>query len=185
MWVYRLHETPQGQPEVGLQLEAPMLIILIGNVNLYKPMAANLFMLRCFRGKVIFSRYLMTSSNGQWRGALMFSLICVWINGWVNNREAGDLRRHRAHNDVIVTWKCKPVQVHGSKPFYAEELSWQGHFLPIIAWRRLPLERHMLYCCHKCTITSVYWFVLYRDPIVCGQRYLSHVYSKLTWILHI
>ena len=25
-----------------------------------------------------------------------------WINGWVNNREAGDLRRHRAHFDVIV-----------------------------------------------------------------------------------
>ena len=24
------------------------------------------------------------------------------INGWVNNREAGDLRRHRAHYDVIV-----------------------------------------------------------------------------------
>ena len=20
-----------------------------------------------------------------------------WLNGWVNNREAGDLRRHRAH----------------------------------------------------------------------------------------
>ena len=30
--------------------------------------------------------------KGQWRGALMFSFICVWINGWVNNREAGDLR---------------------------------------------------------------------------------------------
>ena len=28
--------------------------------------------------------------KGQWRGALMFSLICAWINGWVNNREAGD-----------------------------------------------------------------------------------------------
>ena len=40
--------------------------------------------------------------KGQWRGALMFSLICVWINDWVNNREAGDLRRHRAHYDVIV-----------------------------------------------------------------------------------
>ena len=40
--------------------------------------------------------------KGQWRGALMFSLICVWINGWVNNGEAGDLRRHRAHYDVIV-----------------------------------------------------------------------------------
>ena len=40
--------------------------------------------------------------KGQWRGALMFSLICVWIKGWVNNREAGDLRRHRAQYDVIV-----------------------------------------------------------------------------------
>ena len=40
--------------------------------------------------------------KGQWRGALMFSLICVWINGWVNNREAGDLRRYRANYDVTV-----------------------------------------------------------------------------------
>ena len=40
--------------------------------------------------------------KGQWRGALMFSLICVWINGWVNIREAGDLRRVRAHYDVTV-----------------------------------------------------------------------------------
>ena len=36
--------------------------------------------------------------KGQWRGALMFSLICAWIN----NREAGDLRRHLAHSDVIL-----------------------------------------------------------------------------------
>ena len=40
--------------------------------------------------------------KGQRRGALMFSLICAWINDWVNNREGGDLRRHRAHHDVIV-----------------------------------------------------------------------------------
>ena len=38
----------------------------------------------------------------QWRGALMFSLICAWINGWVNNREAGDYRCHHAHYDVTV-----------------------------------------------------------------------------------
>ena len=41
--------------------------------------------------------------KGRWRGALMFSLICTWINRWVTNREVGDLRRHRAHYDVIVT----------------------------------------------------------------------------------
>ena len=40
--------------------------------------------------------------KGQWRGALMFSLICARINGWVNNREAGDLWRYRGHYDVIV-----------------------------------------------------------------------------------
>ena len=47
-------------------------------------------------------RSLVNSPHrGQWRGALIFSLICAWINGWVNNREAGDLS-HRAHYDVIV-----------------------------------------------------------------------------------
>ena len=40
--------------------------------------------------------------KGQWRGALMFSLICARINDWVNNREAGDLRRHRGHYDLSV-----------------------------------------------------------------------------------
>ena len=43
-----------------------------------------------------------TPHKDQWHGALMFSLICAWINGWANNREAGDLRRHRAHCDVTV-----------------------------------------------------------------------------------
>ena len=40
--------------------------------------------------------------KGQWRRALMFSLIYVWINDWVSNREAGDSWRNRAHYDVIV-----------------------------------------------------------------------------------
>ena len=40
--------------------------------------------------------------KGQWRGALMFCLICVWINGSVNNGEAGDLRCYRAHYDITV-----------------------------------------------------------------------------------
>ena len=40
--------------------------------------------------------------KGQWRGALMFSLICAWINAWVNTREAGDLRRHRAHYVIVM-----------------------------------------------------------------------------------
>ena len=46
--------------------------------------------------------------KGQWRGALMFSLICAWINRWVNNRETGDLRRHHVHYDVIIMAQCQP-----------------------------------------------------------------------------
>ena len=45
--------------------------------------------------------------TGQWRGALMFSLICAWINGWANSGEAGDLRNHRAHQNVTVMIICK------------------------------------------------------------------------------
>ena len=40
--------------------------------------------------------------KGQWHGTLMFSWICALMNGWVNNRETGDLRSHRAHYYVII-----------------------------------------------------------------------------------
>ena len=45
---------------------------------------------------------VISPHKGQWRGALMFTLICARINGWVNNGEAGDLRRNRPHHDAIV-----------------------------------------------------------------------------------
>ena len=58
----------------------------------------------------IIHRLSMNSPHkGQWRGSFMFSFICAWISGWVNNRDAGDLKRHRAHYYVIV--KC--VVYHG------------------------------------------------------------------------
>ena len=40
--------------------------------------------------------------KGQWLGALMFSLIFAWSNSWAKNREADDLRCHRAHYYVTV-----------------------------------------------------------------------------------
>ena len=45
--------------------------------------------------------------KGQWRGALMFSLICTWTNCCVNSRDAGDLRRHRPDYDVTVMVRIK------------------------------------------------------------------------------
>ena len=49
--------------------------------------------------------------KGQWRGALMFTLIYAWINDWVNNREAGGLRRYRGHYDVIVMMHMKRLVI--------------------------------------------------------------------------
>ena len=84
------------------------------------------------------SGFMMTSSNGNifpryrpsvrgihrspvisprkdlWRGALMF-IWSAWLNGWVNNREAGDLRRHRAHYDVTVMHNFHTVVVLGMR----------------------------------------------------------------------
>ena len=55
-----------------------------------------------------------STHKGQWRGALVFSWICTRIDGWVNNGEAGDLRRHRAHYDVnILTCSDKGLGPNG------------------------------------------------------------------------
>ena len=103
--------------------------------------------------------------KGQWRGALMFSLICTWINGWANNREAGDLRPHSAHYDVTVmrrhrptlllerlSWyQCKGVDVDPSYPNAAYMHAWIGSALVQIMACRLfgakPLSKPLLgYC---------------------------------------
>ena len=47
----------------------------------------------------------------QWRGVLMFSLICAWTNGCANNRDAGDLRKPRAHYDATVMLSTSGVCV--------------------------------------------------------------------------
>ena len=53
--------------------------------------------------------------KGQWHGALMLTLICAWINVWVNNREAGDLRRHRTRLYVTVMVMTSPFLMWGIK----------------------------------------------------------------------
>ena len=58
--------------------------------------------------------------KGQWRRALMFSLICVWVKGWINNQEAGDLRRYRTHYDVTVMPVFQLLAMTWLKPWALE-----------------------------------------------------------------
>ena len=80
--------------------------------------------------------------KGQWLGALMFSFICAWINGWVSNREAGDLRRHRAHYDVTV------MLLNDVLPFTMLSWTYICRLWPItwllIYWQFLPVVEHGL-----------------------------------------
>ena len=65
--------------------------------------------------------------KGQWRGAYMSSLICTWMNDWINNCEAGDLRRHRAHYGVTVMtqWKyTKPSALTSVVDNYVQGIWW-------------------------------------------------------------
>ena len=66
--------------------------------------------------------------KGQWRWAFMFSLICAWMNRWVNNREAGDLRRYLANYDVIVysTYHDVKLNMTEVKRTFAELCSMGG-----------------------------------------------------------
>ena len=65
--------------------------------------------------------------KGQLRRALMFSLIRAWINGRVNNRKAGDLRRNPAYYDVI-------------KMFLA--ISWEKVINPVLKIYCLPKKAY-------------------------------------------
>ena len=60
--------------------------------------------------------------KGQWRGALVFFFICVWVN----NRKAGDLRRYRAHYDIILMWTKYDIRCDNS-------VTWNEKQQPIIS----------------------------------------------------
>ena len=79
--------------------------------------------------------------KGHWPAAFMFSLICTWTNGWVNNQDAGDLRRHRAHCDVTIMYPMYPVSaVRYGAPFtntgyWLTVISaWVSNHMPRIVW---------------------------------------------------
>ena len=65
-----------------------------------------------------FPRYWPMCGEFSAHKALKCSLICAWTNGWVNNRAAGDLKRHRAHYDVTVMYdsSCEDLMSAAEAP---------------------------------------------------------------------
>ena len=122
-----------------------------------------------------------SSHKGQWRGALVFYLICKWINGWVNNREAGDLRRYRAHYDVtVMTWHW-----HGSPGIF-----WSQHHKDLYIFPRPPTLNSRVVIRKKTSEisdwNSVAWRLLTWQSQPLGDCYwlrksIRHVDWKHPW----
>ena len=124
-------------------------------------------------------RSLVNSPHkGQWRGALMFSLICVWINVWVNNCEAGDLRRHRGHNDVnVMHYRLSELGHIDDKILYSRHCD-----------KEWLIQFSLLKCLllHQFSIHELHMFsmMLIISPISYSRvRYVQHVFIGICIIL--
>ena len=134
--------------------------------------------------------------KGQWRGALMFSLICSRMNDWVNNREAGDLRRRRAHYDVTVmsraidNYFCNDFipGSHVAKHPTTAQLSCNVKNIVPIPY--LKLDEWKMKCQIEITIENL--FVEWRLLLICSlyhtaispQRIHVNMWQELCFICH-
>ena len=104
------------------------------------------------------------------------SLIRAWINGWVNNREAADLRCHQAHYDITAMWTiqqslCREPAGH-QWGFSSQRTSnvelW--YFSWLSAWP----------CCLKTDKSLVIWDAMPLEWRHCKWRFIGFLTTKLT-----
>ena len=112
----------------------------------------------------------------QWRGGLVFSLIGARINGWVNNGEASDLRRHRTHYDVNVmarTWKWMQIMYGhcvNTRHFTVNELLQLAELwvpVDLISWQRKFLNTRTIPIQIKICATNVLVYISYQVGMAC------------------
>ena len=102
--------------------------------------------------------------KSQWHGALMFSLNCVWINGWVNNCEAGDLGRYRSHYNVTVMSRHRTVLTIPSRRIcytvwsvtaciQSLEKVWRSDYWKFDIHQALPHHFFFRFCSYLCCLS--------------------------------
>ena len=105
--------------------------------------------------------------KSQWRGAFIYIYIlsAPWITGWVNNREAGDLRRHRAHYDVIMmTREIRTYWFDAEFDVVSHRRNNQNSFFEMVTvWRNLLVDG-----------------IIHKDPFQYSLRSSSSC-TKHTW----
>ena len=113
-----------------------------------------------------------SSHKCRWREALMFPFIYDWTNGRVNNRDAGDLRRHRAHYDVYVMVGV----IYGCPIFKWVAKTWlcdRGTIVTVmVGGRHVPLLKFMDSSLSHLTVGHTLWSVRQLESVT-NQRSCS------------
>ena len=131
--------------------------------------------------------------KGQWRGALVNSLICAWTNDWVNNRDAGDLRRNRAHYDITVM-HCSGLNIYllhwrlCTENHFTESLSAQNRNLVVKGYFKwITMIRRKCAACAKLWPDWIIWiYIRAKDPNVHFTRCISDSdrVPRLGWLMN-
>ena len=112
--------------------------------------------------------------KGQWRGALMFSLICAWTNSLVNTR--GYLRRHRAHYDVIVMVTALSFALPGGVLGGRSE---EGRLLQVLFTDYNPSARPVINSSKTATV-AIQFSLLHIKDLVSHPVFTQHE-GDVTW----
>ena len=117
----------------------------------------------------------------------MFSLICTRINGWVNSGVAGDLRRHRAHYDVIVM-TSENYFIEAGLIIYAS-MNWiiidsGGRFknaYELLNLRALKISMLYKICSFQC-MGKIFCVEFQRVPLKFHTKYHTHTLKDADFI---
>ena len=114
-----------------------------------------------------------------------FSLICAWIDGWVNNGEAGDLRRYRAYYDVIVMIWSKP---NGRCSYLSGLLQWHWGYheqtmkIGLIQWSHFKLLEFSIWrkiLGQTSTLCTAYFLFMAKQGLSQWEKTLHMCVTRL------
>ena len=94
-------------------------------------------------------------SQCQWRGASVFSLICAWVKVWVNNRDAGDLRRHHTHYDVTAIHIYIYIYIYNTTTSTVLEEAKNAYYLRFISIIKKKFLKHMYASYYACSYLCI------------------------------
>ena len=109
---------------------------------------------------------------GQWRWALMLSLMCAWTIALANSRDDGDLRHHGAHYDAIVmTWALPMIQK--IQHLLINKLSSKSLKMLVLTWISIRISHEI------CIAASLGTVLLYKTPCTLLYPY-NHCLIHIT-----